>query len=130
MDTLLACSSRIWISLYSFFYLSNPTGFTLTDKLWRLLQKDALLARSSRMHISSTCFTISEQVSDDVSTRQNTNLCINKYMSFTDLRATANYSAKFLMISSAIGTASSRYRRKSSSGQPETIPKAIGAKLC
>ena len=51
MDTLLACSSRIWISLYSFFYLSNPTGFTLTDKLWRLLHGNTLLTRSISLYI-------------------------------------------------------------------------------
>ena len=51
LDTLLARSGRLWISLYSFFYLDNPTGFILTDKLQRLLHENTLLARSSSLYI-------------------------------------------------------------------------------
>ena len=51
LDTILTRSGRLWISLYSFFYLDNPTGFILTDKLWRLLHGNILLARSSSLYI-------------------------------------------------------------------------------
>ena len=51
LDSLLARSCWLWISLYSFFYLDNPTGFILTDKLQRLLHGNTLLARSSSLYI-------------------------------------------------------------------------------
>jgi len=51
LDTLLARSGRLWISLYSFVYLDNPMGFILTNKLRRLLHGNTLLARSSSLYI-------------------------------------------------------------------------------